>query len=294
MGLADSIGAVVGGLLGKGPVSAPDLAALFKTIDAAGAEQKNWINALPAELQKQYETYKASNAGAADTLKSTIADSNQKFLADEKAIYDPNSPAVKAALDAAKKTIYADLPGQQDAIREALAASGGFGRGTASKQLAAPVLQAASKFSQSVSNITADQLMKQQAATQAAIEKIKNVDDATANTLFGMSREQALQILTSGRTDLKDQLSTLINQSQAQTNQTLATQGVNIQNQWNQKVAENADYNNKVNGWVNLGTNVATAAAPGFLSALNSSPVSSAPANYNPNMAPNQAAIVGY
>lgn len=271
MGLADSIGAVVGGLLSKGPVSAPDLSALFKTIDAAGAQQKDWINALPAELQQQYATYQASNATAGNTLQSTIAGNNADLMAQTKANFDPNAPAVQAAQDAAKTAIYADLPGQQDAIRQALAATGGFGRGTAAKQLAAPVLQAGAKVAQSDLNISASQLQQQQAAVQAAITKINSTDDATANSLFGMSKDQALQLLTSGRQDLQQQLTELINQSTLQTNQTLGVQGADITNKYNQSVADNADSNNKVNGWVNLGTNVA-AAAPGFLSGLDAAP----------------------
>ena len=46
MALTDAIGAVIGGLLSKGPVSAPDLTQLFQTIDQAGSQQKDWINAL--------------------------------------------------------------------------------------------------------------------------------------------------------------------------------------------------------------------------------------------------------
>lgn len=293
MGLADSIGAVVGGLLGKGPVSAPDLSALFKTIDSAGAEQKNWIDALPAELQQQYAAYKAANSDAAGTLQSTIAGNNADLMTQTKANFDPNSAAVKAAQDAAKTAIYADVPGQQAAIREALAATGGFGRGTAAKQLAAPVLQAGAKVAQSDLNISASQLQQQQQAVQTAIEKINSVDDATANTMFGMSKDQALQILTNGRQDLQQQLTQLINQSTTQTNQTLGVQGADITNKYNQSVADNANYNNKVNGWVNLGTNVA-AAAPGFLSALDVPATESAPVGYNPNVAPNQYASLGY
>lgn len=282
MGLADSIGAVVGGLLQKGPVSAPDLSALFKTIDEAGAQQKEWINALPAELQQQYADYRASNSGAASTLQSAITGNNKTLMDQTKANFDPNAPAVKAAEDAAKTAIYAGVPGQQAAIREALASTGGFGRGTAAKQLAAPVIQAGQKVASSVASITTNQLQQQQQAVQTAIEKINSIDDQTANTLFGMSRDQALQILTSGRQDLKDQLSSLINQSQTQTNQKLGVEGADIQNQYNQHVAENAKANNLTNAWVNLGTNAA-AAAPGFLSGLGvGSGIESAPADYNP------------
>lgn len=293
MALTDSIGSVIGGFLKKGPAGAPDLTPLFNIIDNAGEQQKEYINQLPVDLQQQYAAYKASNAATGNTLQTSVDNNNTDYLDKMSALYDPNSPAVKASQDAAKTSIYADLPSQQAAIREALAATGGFSRGTAAKQLAAPVLQAGAKLDQANLNISADQLQKQQAAKQQAITTVNSIDDATANTLFGMSKDQALQILNNGRADLQNQLTELINQSQTQTNQKLQVSGQQIQNQYNQTVADNADYNNKVNGWVNLGTNVASA-APGFLSGLNAPAINAAPANYAPNIAPNQTANLGY
>lgn len=291
MAITDAIGGVIGGLLGKGPVSAPDLSQLFAIIDSAGSEQRNLINQLPADLQKQYADYKASNAAAGNTLQSSITQNNADLLSQTKANYDPNGPVVKAAEDAAKTAIYADVPGQQAAIRQALASTGGFGRGTASKQLAAPVIQAGSKIAQSFSNITADQLAKGQAATQQAINTINSVDDATANTLFGMSKDQALQILQGNRQDLKDQLSSLINQSNNQTNQKLGVVGADITNKYNQNVAENAKSNADLNSWINLGVQGA-GAAPGFLQGLNTEV---APSGYNPGGSYNQTvAGLGY
>lgn len=279
MALTDSIGAVVGGLLGKGPVSAPDLSALFQTIDQAGEQQKDWINALPADLQKQYADYKASNSATADALKTSIAGNNANLMTQTQANFDPNAPAVKAAEDAAKTAIYANVPGQQAAIRQALASTGGFGRGTAAKQLAAPVLAAGTNLNTAIAGITTQQLQQKQTATQKAIETINSVDDQTANTLFGMSKDQALQILQGNRQDLKDQLSSLVNQSINQTNQKLGVEGANITNQYNQKVAQNAKDNAQLNGWVNLGTDL-VAGAPGFLQGLNSGTTTG---SYNPN-----------
>lgn len=279
MGLLDAGAGVIGSLLGKGPVSAPDLTALFQTIDNAGENQRSLINALPAELQQQYAAYKSSNATAGTDLQTGTAALGNALKTETAANYDPNAPAVRASEDAAKTAIYAQLPGQQAAIRQALAASGGFDRGTASKQLAAPVLQAGQQFSQQVANISAGQLKQKQDATQSAINTVNTMNDQVLTQLFGMSKDQALQILNGNRQDLKDQLSSLINQSNNQTNQKLGVEGADITNKYNQSVAQNAKDNSDINAWVNLGAN-AIGAAPGFLSGLNSG---STTGSYNPN-----------
>lgn len=295
MALTDAIGGVLKGVLGTGPASAPDLSQLFAIIDSAGANQRNLINQLPLDLQQQYQAYKDANAAAGTTLQGT-SDALTKGLTEGTAAnYDPNAPAVKAAEDAAKTAIYADVPGQQDAIRQALAATGGFDRGTASKQLVAPVLQAGQKYSQAVLNTTASQLQQKQAATQKALETVTTMGEDVAQKLFGMSTQQATAILQGNRQDLKDQLTSLINQSINQTNQTLGVTGTNIQNQYNQQVAENADKNAQTGAWIDLGTNLVSAGAPGFMAALGGSPSVSAPNNYAPGGSYNQTvAGLGY
>lgn len=255
MALLDSAAGVVKGLLSGGGVSAPDLSALFKTIDTAGENQRDMINALPAELQKQYAEYKASNAATIEALQTGTQALGDKYKAETAALYDPNAPAVKAALDAAKTAIYADLPGQQDAIRQALAATGGFNRGTASKQLAAPVIQAGQQYGQQVANVTAQQLQQKQQAQQNALNTILSMDQNTLQSVFGMNKEQALQIMQSNREDLKDQLTSLVNQSVNQTNQKLGVQGAQVQNQYQADVAKKAQSDAMTGAWVDLGAN---------------------------------------
>jgi len=253
MGLTSSIGGVVSGLLTKGGVNAPDLSALFKTIDEAGVNQRQLINALPVEIKKQYEEYKASNAAAGTALQTGTEALGEKLKAETQKLYGADAPAVQAAMDAQKTAIYANLPEQQNAIRQALAATGGFDRGTASKQLAAPVLQAGQQYGQAVANITAEQLAKKQDSERQVINTINTMDNNVLQSLFGMSKDQALQIMTSNRQDLKDQMTDLVAQSTQQTQQKLGVQGQQIQNQYQADVAKKAQKDALTKAWVNLG-----------------------------------------
>lgn len=266
MGLAGSIGGVVSGILNSGGVDAPDLTALFKTIQSAGANQRNLINQLPESLKPLYDKYIASTTGASDTLGAGSTGVTSALKKDTADIY--NGDAAKASEAAAKTAIYANLPGQQNAIRQALAATGGFDRGTAGKQLAAPVLQAGQAVAQNVLNTEAQQLQAKQGATQQAINTIAAMDQTTLMAQFGMSKEQATQILQGNRQDLKDQLTDLINQSNNETNQTLGVQGANITNQYNKSVADKAQKDAFNNSLVNLGVDVASGGSSGFMSAL--------------------------
>lgn len=258
-----AVAGVVSNLLKK-HANAPDMSAMFREIDQAGENQRQIINALPAELKKQYDEYKSSNVATIGALQTGTTALGDKLKAETSALYGPNAPAVQAAIDASKTAIYAELPGQQAAIRQALAATGGFDRGTAGKQLAAPVLQAGQQYGQQVANITAQQLQQKQRAEQDAINTINSMDENTLRAVFGMNKDQALQLMTSNRQDLKDQMTDLVNQSANQTNQKLGAMGANITNQYAQKVREAAQANDLTNAWVNLGSNVVGTAVSGW------------------------------
>lgn len=277
MSLGSSIAGVISGIANHGGVAAPDLSGLFNTINNAGENQKEMIAALSPELQKQYAAYVASNNATNAALGTGTQTAENNLLTGTQANYDP--AVAQAAEDAAKTKIYAALPGQQAAVREALAATGGFDRGTAAKQLAAPVLQAAQATSQNVLNTEAQQLQAKQQATQQALTRISSMDENMLQQQFGMSKQQATEILTGNRQDLKDQLTNLINQSNNQTNQLLGVEGVNANNQYKTDVANKAQNDALNNSIINLGVDAATA-APGFLSGLNSGVSAGV---YNPN-----------
>jgi hypothetical protein len=291
MSLTGSAAGVVSGIINSGRgIPSPDLTKLFQTIRAAGANQRNLINALPESLKPLYDQYVKSTSQASQDLQTGTDEITDRLKKETEANYGPE--ATRAALDAIKGEIYAELPGQQNAIRQALAATGGFDRGTASKQLAAPVLQAAQKYATAAASLTADQLKTKQAAVQQALNTIASLDSQTLQAKFGMSKEQATQILSGNRQDLKDQLADLINQSNTETNQMLGVQSDQAMNDYRKAVARNAQQDALTNAIVGLGADAISAANPGLLAAINSP--TAAPANYSPNMAPNQAAVLGY
>lgn len=278
MALTGDAASVVAGIINSGrSIPKPDLDKLFATIKNAGESQRGLINSLPDDLKPLYDEYAKSTNQASSDLKTGTTAIGDQLKKETEANYGPE--ATRAALDAVKGDIYSELPGQQDAIREALAASGGFDRGTAGKQLAAPVLQAAQKYASAAATITAEQLKSKQQATQQAINTVASMDSQALQSAFGMSKEQATQILTGNRQDLKDQLTSLINQSNTETNQVLGVEGDVAMNNYRQQVAGNTQKDALVNGVANLG---ADAISAGLASDINA-PTASPSTGYNPS-----------
>lgn len=258
-------GGVLAGLLnGDRSQPTPDLAALFGTIASSGQNERQLINSLPANLQPLYAQYKASLGAAGDTLQSTNQSIGQNLTDQTKALYDPNSPVVQQTLAALKQQDYSTLPGTLTNLKSTLAATGGLARGGASKALTQAVLAPAAQYSQQAATVTGQQLTAQQTAIQSAINKVAALDESTAQTMFGMSKEEATNILTSGRQDLQQQLAQLINQSNIETNQNLAVEGIASNAGYQNATAQNAGQAAVVNGLVNTGGSLINAlAAPG-------------------------------
>ncbi len=256
------LGGIITGLLSKGGPSI-DLSALYQTIQGAGQYQKQIINALPAEIRQNLETYAKSQNAAGDAYKTGVTGTGADYLQKVAGLYGPNSEAAQAQNTANRQQIYSTVPGTQNAIRNALAATGGLGRGNAATALASPYINAAQQYGQASADVNAKQTQMGQQATQQALATVASMDDAMFTNLFGMSKEQAQQILTSGNQALQTQLSQLINQSNTETNQMLGVQGLAANNKYQNDVADTAKYNSMIGNGVNLGLQGLSMLMPG-------------------------------
>jgi len=279
-------GGVLAGLLnGDRKQPTPDLAALFQTIAASGANERQLINQLPVDLQPLYANYKASLGTAGQTFQGANAQIGQTLEDKTAALYGPNSPAVQATLAALKQQDYSTLPGTLNTLKANLAATGGLSRGGAGKAITQAVLAPAAQYSQQAATVTGAQLTAEQQAKQAAINKVAALDETTAQTMLGMSKEQAMQILQYGRQDLQQQLTQLINQSNNQTTQTLNAEGIQTNAGYQNAVANNANQAAVVNGLVNTGV----AGGTGIVNALANTPSNDVGFNPNVNSTPTGA-----
>jgi hypothetical protein len=207
------------------PLGTTDLSALYSQIDQSEEYQQYLIDQLPEELKKGYATYQDSLGKAGQNLQATNEGIGQKLLEGTKSLYGPNSDTVQATLAGLKTQDYSTLPGTLTNLKAQLAATGGLDRGGASKAIAQAVQAPASTYAQQAQTVMSQQLQAQQENTQAALNKVAAIDEATAQQLFGMSKQEATTILEYGRSDLKDQLTSLINANTNTTNAKLGLAG---------------------------------------------------------------------
>lgn len=245
---------VIGGLIGSSQdLPTVDLGALLQTIQSAGQYQQQIINSLPLAVQQQLQEYMKNNAAAGAAYQTGVTGTGNDLLAKTAALYGPNSDAATAEKAANKTAIYSTLPGTSEAIKGALASTGGLSRGHAGTALAAPAIAAAQEYGQSAMATDAAQTKSGQAATQQALQTVASMNDQMFTQLFGMSKAQAQQILTSGTQALQTQLTQLINQSQTQASQMLSVQGLGVNNAYQNAVTRNAQQDQIWNGLSGMG-----------------------------------------
>jgi hypothetical protein len=285
--VAAAAGAVIGGLINAGRKQ-PSLD--LGPIDAAGEKKQNLINNLPAEMKPLYDEWKKNLQASGEQLQTTRADIGKNLLEQTKGLYGPESPAVKATLEALKQQDYSTLPGTLTNLKAQLASTGGLARGGAAKAVTQAVLSPAQQYSQQSANVMAEQLQTQQQNVQAAINKIAALDDDTAVKIFGMTTAEAQDILQYGREDLQNQLAGLINNIDATTSAKTSLMGAKAQSEYDRANARVQQQSALTNALTSFGTsmlgnalsNTGTSAGTGYNPSTMSTPTgaNANPANY--------------
>lgn len=258
------ISGVIAGLIGSGQgEKSIDMSQLLATIKGAGQYQQQIINALPPEIQKNLKTFAASQNQAGQTYQGNVQGMNTDYLSKVGSLYGPGSEAANLAKNATREDIYSTVPGTQDAIRNAMASTGGLARGNAGVALSQPYVQAAQQYGSAAGKINASQAAMGQQATQQALTQIQSIDANMFQQLFGMSKEQATQIMQTGNDALRQQLAQLITQSVTQTNQELGVEGIQAQNAYQNALQQQGYQNAIYNGLANTAVSGAEAYATG-------------------------------
>lgn len=256
MGLGSDVAGVVSGLINSGrSLPTIDIGALLSTIQGNQTANAGLINGLTPQVQQLLAQYTNGTNAAGSTYQGATNQIGNTLLNNTSNLYGPNSPAVQATLAALKQNDYSTLPGTLNNLKSSLAATGGLQRGGAATAIQKAVQAPATAFSGQAATVQGQQLTAQQQNVQQALNKIASMDDTTAQQLFGMSRDQATQILTTGNQALQTQLSDLINNNNQATNATLGAEGVSANNAYQNAVTRNAQQAGIVNGLTNLGVN---------------------------------------
>jgi len=236
----------LGGLFGGSKAQAPDISGLLNTINQGAQRQTQIASNLPGQLAPLGANYQAGVTGAENKAVSAGNASAQNFLT------QLGNNQTLAGTDLTKlltSQAYANVPQQENAAREAAAATGGLQRGAASELLAQPSLQAAQNVYQGQQQLN----LQNQAQKAAALDKINTMDNNQIQTILGIDKDTATALYASGRQDLIDEANQLLGISQTQTNETLGAEQFGISGNIAANAANNAATQGTYQGLTNLG-----------------------------------------
>lgn len=205
-GTALGAAGLAGSIFGKKKIPNYDISRINALLTHGGEEQRNIIGELRPETEKQLGQFRTDITGAQDRARADQETSRGRLLSE----LDPvTSRLLRSQTDQLKRTTFGAIPEAQQATREALAASGGLGRGVAAEQLARVPLEASRQFAEGAAGLQQESLRTQQDALQnlqsqesQLIAKNLGIDESTYNT-----------ILSTGNSALINELNALVDES---------------------------------------------------------------------------------
>ncbi len=235
-------GALLGGsLLGAGLTSkgggSPkpiDTRGLRDTVIKGRDEQQNLIRQLRPGLQPLTDRF---GNQLQDTLAATQGKREalgNKFRSDlEQGLTNQGSQLFRTLSEQA----FRNVPAIQDQLRQTLAATGGLDRGSAGVALTQPVLDAQAAVSQGAQDIA---LQNQQFLNQQ-LQRTFELDEEFLNTELGINRDIIIQALNSGREDLIQEATLLLDEAQQRQADLLGIDQFAISGQIAQEAGQHAE-----------------------------------------------------
>jgi hypothetical protein len=254
--IGSGLGSLLGGLFGSTP-SAPDYSGLIQQAQNNYQQQAQLAQGLPGQIAALFPAYQQGQNAAGTAYQNAMNQAQNQLVQNTSQLYNPNGPAVQAAEAANQQQAYSNVNSSQNAVRQALAATGGFQRGNAGVQLAQPVLQAANTAALGGQQIQAQNLARGQGAMQNALQTVAQMSDQQAQQIFGMSANQAATILQYGTQAQQQSLADLLQAGSNENSQILGAMNAQNQANYSQSAAQAQLQNQMLAGLGNLGGGLA-------------------------------------
>lgn len=215
---------ILGSSLMGGKASAPDIGPLLDAINREAQTQTSLAKNLPGQLSPLGPKYQAGVKGALSDAEKARQTSAQEFL---NQLGQNQTLTGQSLNDLLTRQAYANVPGQEEKIRENLAATGGLQRGAAATLLGQPELQAAEQVQQGLGQLN----LQQQQQRAAALDKINTMDENFIQQKLGIDRDTLTALYQTGREDLINEANQLLGISQNQTQQLLGAEEFGLEGQ---------------------------------------------------------------
>lgn len=201
---------LVGSIINRRRTPQFDTAQLQSILNAGGEEQRRLLGQIRPETQTLTNQFRTDVTGAQDRARADQASSSARLLQE----LDPiTSRLFQTQRDQLKRESFGAIPEATRAAREALAATGGLGRGIAAEELARIPVQAAQEFQRGVSGLTAQGLQTK----QAALQNLQSQESQLIAQNLGIDQNTFNTILQTGNEALINELNGLIEESKRRT-----------------------------------------------------------------------------
>lgn len=249
VGAGLAAGGVAGSIFGKKKLPKFDIGQINQLIKEGGQEERNTLARLRPETDaqlKQFETGVNTSQAAAKTAREA---ERTRYLSE----LDPvTSRLLQAQTDQLKRTTFGAIPEAQQATREALAASGGLGRGVAAESLARVPQEAARAFSEGASGLQQESLR----TMQDALANLQSQESQAIARDLGIDQETYQTILSTGNAALVAELNGLIEESRNRTSGLVSAEQFRQTGNVGAVAGHNAENAALFGGIANLGGNL--------------------------------------
>ena len=198
------IGGLAGGLMGRKKQKAPDMTAIKNEINNSAGKQSLLASNLKTDLAPMTTKYGTDMNALTSGYQSQVKANADKYIVDQE---NASSALNRNLSDTLKQNVLSTQPELQRQLREGLAATGQMRGGAAAAANAGLANSLAQQIGQGQREISTMDLQ----ARQQALEKANSMNDNALQTATGMSRDTLNAVFASGRQDLIDEATALLN-----------------------------------------------------------------------------------
>lgn len=197
------IGGLAGGLLGKKKKKGPDMTAIRNEINSSAAKQNDITTKRRTDLAPMTTKYGTDMNALTSGYQNQVKANADKYIVDQE---NASSALNRNLSDTLKQNVLSTQPELQRQLREGLAATGQMRGGAAAAANAGLANSLAQQIGQGQREISTMDLQ----ARQQALEKANSMNDNALQTATGMSRDTLNAVFASGRQDLIDEATALL------------------------------------------------------------------------------------
>lgn len=210
IGAGLAAGGLAGSIFGRKRVPRFDPSGINRLIKQGGQEQRESIARLRPETTRQLNQF-TTGIDTAQTEANTARNAErERYLSETDPI---TSRLLQSQTDQLKRTTFGAIPEAQQAVREALAASGGLQRGVSAESLAQVPLQVAQQFGEGAASLQQESLRER----QNVLANLHSEESQAIAQNLGIDRDTYQTVLNTGNQALINELNALIEESKGRT-----------------------------------------------------------------------------